>query len=336
MDDSRNTRQVAGVVDGAHASQHLRAAVASILVFFGVIVVISVSSCGNKTEARSGPSAKPARVAGTSNNTIAAVGDIACPANERATADLCAQTRVANRIKKLNPGVVLLLGDIQYPTGSLAEFQNSFGKSWGGLRRQWRPAIGNHEYITPEASGYFDFFGKRAGGSGGYYSYDVASWHVIALNSTCTQVSCALGSPQGKWLANDLAAHKSNECVAAYWHAPLFSSGSEHGNDPSVKPFWVQLLKAHADVIMNGHDHDYERFAPQDENANADPAGIREFVVGTGGRSHYEIGTRQPNSQAAIADKFGALSMQLGKTGYTWKFVATNGATLDRGKARCH
>jgi alkaline phosphatase len=317
----------------------MRAAACCALAVVGAFVVLAVASCSSKTEAQTAPAAPVAigaKVTAAAKNTIVAAGDIACPASDPPTKQTCAQAAVANRVRKIDPANVLLLGDLQYPHGGLKDFQTSFGRSWGALRDQWRPAPGNHEYYTPRASGYFKFFGKKAGNANGNYSFDVAGWHFIALNSNCETVACTADSKQGKWLAKDLADNATSKCIAAYWHAPLFSSGEEHGNDPTVKPFWTQLRKAHADLVLNGHDHDYERFAPQDEDGTADADGVREFVVGTGGYSHYPFGTTQANSQKRIAGKFGALSLQLSRRGYRWRFVSSSGRVLDRGAARCH
>jgi 3',5'-cyclic AMP phosphodiesterase CpdA len=230
----------------------------------------------------------------------------------------------------------MLLGDIQYPKGALSDFRSSFEQSWGGLKKFLRPVPGNHEYATPKAAGYYNFFGARAGDpKAGYYSFNASGWHFVALNSNCGSVSCAAGSDQVKWLHADLAKNH-RKCVAAFWHEPLFSSG-QHGNSPVVRPFWSELRRAGAEIVLNGHDHDYERFAPQDENGRLDrKRGVREFVVGTGGRSHYAIDTRQPNSQFATANEFGVLALDLTRRGMKWRFVTTRGETLDRGSTRCH
>ena len=181
------------------------------------------------------------------------------------------------------------------------------------FKARTRPSPGNHEYETPGASGYFNYFGAAAGDPNkGYYSYDLGSWHVISLNSNCSSVpgGCAAGSPQEQWLREDLAAH-SNTCTLAYWHHPRFSSGI-HGDEASVAPFWDALYQAGADVVLNGHDHNYERFAPQNPSGQADPTqGIREFVVGTGGAELRKIVGIKPNSETQIADMNGIMKMTL-------------------------
>jgi hypothetical protein len=316
-------------------SRNARFVAAAVLAMFGLFVVFAASSCGGKSEASTSQPA-PALTPGSASRTIVAAGDIACQADRAPTVDECAQSAVARRIAKIDPAAVLLLGDLQYDSGAFDDFRTSFGKSWGGLRRQWRPTVGNHEYITPGAAGYFKFFNKRAGNAIGNYSFDLAGWHFISLNSNCGVVSCVADSRQGRWLKRDLAQHSRTKCIAAFWHAPMFSSGGEHGNYPAVGPLWHQLQKARAELVLSGHDHDYERFAPQNQDARPSARGIRQFVVGTGGRSHYEFGAIQPNSQVRIADRFGALELKLTRSTYRWKFVATSGQTLDRGAARCH
>jgi hypothetical protein len=234
-------------------------------------------------------------------------------------------------------GTVFTLGDNAYEKGTSAEFANCYGPTWGRHKARTMPSVGNHEYYTPDASGYFGYFGSAVGDpSKGYYSYDRGAWHVVVLNGNCSKVTCAAGSPQETWLRADLAAHPS-PCTLAYWHAPLYSSG-EHGNGTYVRPFWKALYQADADVVLNGHDHDYERFAPQDPFGVADPArGIREFVVGTGGRSHYPFVTVQPNSEVRSTGTSGVLKLTLHQTSYDWEFVPVAGKTFtDSGTSGCH
>ena len=201
-----------------------------------------------------------------------------------------------------------------------------------------RPAVGNHEYGTPGAEAYYTYFGARAGPAGkGYYSFDLGSWHLISLNSNCGEVSCAKGSEQDRWLRADLAAHPSR-CTLAYWHHPRWSSGTTHGDTESVAPFIDALYEAGADLVLVGHEHNYERFAPQDPRERPDPdRGIREFVVGTGGKSLYPFGSPDPNSEVRNSDTFGILSLTLHPTGYDWEFVPEAGGQFhDRGAGQCH
>jgi hypothetical protein len=203
--------------------------------------------------------------------------------------------------------------------------------------------VGNHEYETPGAAGYYDYFngpGVATGRAGdrtkGYYSYDIGTWHLVALNSNCSVVSCSAGSAQETWLKNDLAAHP-NKCTLAYWHHPLFNSGYT-GNAPSTGPLWNALYAAGAELVMNGHSHSYERFAPMNAGGKVDAAnGVREFVVGTGGEDHHALGTIQPNSEVRDTSTFGALLLTLGATSYSWRFVgAPGGSFSDSGSQACH
>src|SRR5918994_7993957 len=234
-------------------------------------------------------------------------------------------------------GTVATFGDNAYPRGTHANFAECYEPSWGQFKARTRPSPGNHE--TGGASAYFDYFGAVAGDPDkGYYSYDLGSWHVISLNSNCSSVvgGCAAGSPQEQWLKADLAAN-SNACTLAYWHHPRFSSGM-HGDHASVAPFWDALYQAGADVVLNGHDHDYERFAPQNPSGQADPTqGISEFVVGTGGAELRNFGSIKDNSEFRVEQKNGVLKMTLRPDGYDWQFLtAPVGAVEDTGSARCH
>jgi hypothetical protein len=235
-------------------------------------------------------------------------------------------------------GTVYTLGDNAYPNGTVAEFANCYAPSWGRRKAQTLPAPGNHEYDTANADGYFGYFGAAAGDpTKGYYSFDLGAWHVIVLNANCSFVSCAAGSAQEQWLQADLATH-TNACTAALWHQPRFSSGNQHGNSTTVAPFWKDLYAADADLILNGHDHDYERFARQTPDQVADGArGIREFVVGTGGAGLGGFNAPQPNSQVRNATTKGVLKLTLHASSYEWSFVPVAGATFaDSGSTACH
>ena len=237
------------------------------------------------------------------------------------------------------PGTVFALGDNAYQSGTDAEFKGCYDRSWGRHKARTYPAVGNHEYLTANASGYFNYFGQAAGDpKEGYYSYDLGDWHIIVLNSMCEEVGgCGDGSPMVRWLKEDLAANPTT-CTLAYWHHPLFSSGVEHGDDPKMKPSWDALYAANADVVVNGHDHDYERFAPQDSSGVTDSErGIREFVVGTGGAALRAFGKIQPNSQVHNSDSHGVLKLTLRPTGYDWEFIPVKGDRFeDSGSESCH
>lgn len=236
------------------------------------------------------------------------------------------------------PGTVMVAGDLAYPDGSKENFE-CYNKTWGRAKSRTRPAPGNHEFHAAGATPYFDYFGPAAGNpKTGYYSYDLGAWHIIVLNSECQDVGgCGPGSREEAWLRADLIAHPV-PCTLAYWHKPLFSSGGKHGNDPETKPFWRALYEANAEIVVNGHDHDYERFAPQDPDGAADAArGIREFVVGTGGKNHRPFGEPKPNSEARNADSFGVLKLTLGDKSYDWQFIPEAGKTFtDSGSGTCH
>jgi hypothetical protein len=237
-------------------------------------------------------------------------------------------------------GTVYTLGDNAYDNGTATEYANCYGPTWGRHKGRTMPSPGNHEYNTTNATGYYGYFGAAAGDpTKGYYSFDLGAWHIIVLNSnlSCAVISCAAGSPQEQWLRADLIAH-SNTCTLAYWHHPRFNSGASHGNDIDVAPFWDALYQYGADVILNGHEHVYERFAPQTPAAVADPGtGIRQFTVGTGGRSHYTFGTIQPNSEVREGNTYGVLKLTLHANGYDWQFVPVAGGTFnDSGAGTCH
>jgi len=235
-------------------------------------------------------------------------------------------------------GTVMAVGDLAYPDGSKENFA-CYDKTWGRAKSRTRPAPGNHEFHAAGASPYFDYFGATAGDpKTGYYSYELGAWHIIVLNSECKDVGgCEPGSPQERWLRSDLAAHPA-ACKLAYWHKPLFSSGGAHGNDLTVKPLFQALYDAQADVVVGGHDHDYERFAPQNPDGAADPAnGIREFVVGTGGKNHRPFRESKLNSEVRDATAFGVLKLTLKPKSYDWQFIPEAGKIFtDSGTGACH
>jgi hypothetical protein len=271
----------------------------------------------------------------TTSATLVGAGDIATSGSaDEATAKLVRSIL----------GTVFTTGDNAYPHGTDADFSSFYQPTWGTEKARTKPSVGNHEYDTPGAAGYFNYFGTAAGERGkGYYSYNRGDWHIIALNSQCSGVvgGCGPTSPMVTWLKNDLAANPK-KCTLAYFHHALFSSGSEHGDDAYikdwVKPIWDVLYAANADVVVNGHDHDYERFAPQNPSGVADSArGIREFVVGTGGTSLRPFGTIKPNSQRRNATAHGVLKLTLNSTSYDWEFVPVAGQTFtDSGNTSCH
>ena len=232
------------------------------------------------------------------------------------------------------PGVVFTLGDNAYPDGTAVQLAECYGRSWGRHRARTRPTIGNHDVRTADAGPYHDYFGEAAGPRGkGYYSYDVGGWHVIALNSV---ISVGRWSAQLAWLRSDLES-TSAPCAVAYWHEARFSSG-EHGSSSRMRAVWNVLYEHGVDVVISAHDHNYERFAPQDPAGSPDPErGIRSFVVGTGGAGLRPLGTVRANSEVRDTTHFGVLKLELGSTGYRWSFIAApDGRVEDSGTGVCH
>jgi acid phosphatase type 7 len=272
----------------------------------------------------SGP-LRPAPPPGTA--VVLAAGDVAsCSSSgDEATAALLHQL----------PGNVVTLGDNVYPDGSAREYAECYAPTWGRYRARTRPAPGNHDYHTPNAAGYFGYFGPSAGPDRrGYYSYDLGAWHIVSLNSN---ISMSAGSPQERWLRADLAASTAR-CTLAYWHHPRFSSGTKHGSFAAAQPLWQALYERGADLVLGGHEHNYERFAPQTPAGAADPVrGIREFVVGTGGGSHYAGHRAIANSQVFEGTTFGVLRLTLRPDSYEWEFIPVAGGRFtDRGAGTCH
>lgn len=249
---------------------------------------------------------------------------------------VCGSTRDEATAEALDtiPGTVFTAGDNAYPDGTASDFVDCYGPSWGRHRDRTRPSPGNHDYHTPDASGYFDYFGTSAGEPGkGYYSYDLGEWHVIALNS---EISMSAGSEQEQWLRADLAA-TTKRCALAYMHRPRFSSSSNHGSQSRTGPLFEALYDAGAEVVIGGHDHIYERFAPQaPDGAAALTAGVRQFVVGTGGASLYDFGTPLPNSEVRYNDTAGVIKFTLYADGYDWDFIPVSGSFRDSGSDSCH
>jgi hypothetical protein len=271
--------------------------------------------------------------------TTAAAGAVLVAAGDVASCSSRGDEATAGLLDARPAATVAVLGDSVYERGTPSEFADCYAPTWGRHKARTRPAAGNHEYATPRAAAYYAYFGEAAGDPGtGYYSYDLGPWHVVVANSNCEVVSCAAGSAQERWLRADLAAHPA-ACTLAYWHHPRFSSGAGHGSDPATAPIFSALYEGGADVVLAGHDHNYERFEPLEPKGALDQArGIRSFVVGTGGRSHY--GFREPpltGSAVRNSDTFGVLALTLRPEGYDWEFVPIPGWTFsDRGSGTCH
>lgn len=331
-----------------HASRWLRATVLLVFVFGGTLVLLgglaagigrigpppaSVATAGppsaqSPSGPRSTPSRGPAVTAPPGSAVLVGAGDIAtCDGNgDEATAALLDGI----------DGAVFTAGDNAYESGSVEEFRDCYRPSWGRHLTRTRPAPGNHDHGTDDLAGYRGYFGDRAGSPDtSWYSYEVGAWHVVVLDSMCGEVGgCGPESRQGIWLAADLAG-SSARCTVAIWHHPRFSSG-DHGSDAGVDPFWRVLHAAGVDVVINGHDHDYERFAPQDPDGVADPDGIRQFVVGTGGAPLRDFKDAVANSVVRAAIAHGVLRLTLRQSGYDWQFLSVDGSFADAGAATCH
>lgn len=281
---------------------------------------------------------------------IAAVGDIACKDPPKQNRRVCQYDDVAATIARGDYDRFLALGDVQYEYGRYRDFVQNYGAYFGGLRGITEPVPGNHDYGTADAAGYYRYFGARAHGPDGYYSYDLGAWHVIALNSAiCPAVTgCGPGDPQVEWLLRDLASSDA-ECTLAYWHHPRYDwLKYQHANWTEdyewlrTKPFWDALYAAGADVVLAGHNHNYSRWLPMDDQLAFDPQdGIVQFIVGTGGRNLNDFGSAstKPDTFATGFDGgFGFLRLRLRAHGYDWRYVAARGqpSFLDDGSAACH
>lgn len=243
------------------------------------------------------------------------------------------------------PGTVLALGDLAYEDGSAEEFANCYAPTWGRFKDRTKPSLGNHEYKQKGAAPYFDYWGPVAGDpTKGYYSFDIGPWHLISLNSNCSDAGgCSKGSPMEQWLRQDLAA-TSSACVLAFWHHPRWytpskqpTTGKLEATDKKMNSFWIALMEYGADVVLNGHRHIYERFARQNPEGKADPSGVRQFVVGTGGGQHdkFQAGPA-PNSEVRNAGTHGVLQMTLRADGFDWRWVPVAGGTFtDSGSDTC-
>ena len=273
---------------------------------------------------------------------VVAAGDIACVPGAVTTPSKCRHAQTAQLAETLDPAAVLVLGDLQYNSGELANFLASYDPTWGALKSKTFPSAGNHEYGTPGAAGYFDYWGAQAGPAGvGYYSFDLAGWHVIALNTQCSGVpgGCGPGSPQAVWLEADLAQHGSS-CTITFGHYPRWASGGSangHGDHPELQELWRLMSGAGVDIYLAGHNHNLQRFEPLNVNGAPDPDGIREFIVGTGGRNIIQVpnGGLKPEVESYVPT-FGVLRLSLGAGAYSWSFVTEPGdPQTDSGTAGC-
>ena len=297
----------------------------------GFSLITACASSGPTRTSTPTPSVTPA----PAPISIVAAGDIACAAlANRNPPHNCDQGGTAALIGSLDPVAILALGDDQYENGGLSDYRSVYAVSWGAYLGRTFPTPGNHEYETPGASGYFAYFGKRAPAS--YYSFDLGAWHLISLNSECSHIGgCGARSVEETWLRADLAAN-AHKCTLAYWHEPRWTNG-EHPDATQMAVIWDDLVASHATLVLSGHNHDYERYAPMDANGNASPGGVREFVVGTGGRNHYPILKPPLASEQVSNDKtFGVLQLTLSPGSYAWRFVPAASYTFtDAGTGTC-
>jgi hypothetical protein len=288
----------------------------------------------------------------TGDPVVVIGGDVACSRSDanynggNGTTGYCHMKTTAGLVSQINPTAVLMVGDAQYNSGSLADYKASYAPTWGVFKPTTKPAVGNHDYGTSGAGGYFSYFGTAASPqqSGctsnclGYYSLDIGAWHIVNINSECARLNggagCAVGSPQEKWLKNDLATH-SNVCTLVFDHRPRWSSNSFSSAD--IAPLVNDMYAAHVDLLLSGHAHSYERFAPQSGSGGTDASGVRQFVVGTGGSFFTGFSTIVANSQVHKSNVFGVLKLTLHSNSYDWSFVADPSTPYsDSGTGSCH
>ena len=321
-------------------------AIAGGLVFLGLAYWTISPVFWNDSPETSGtddtPLATPVGTAGATDPVLVGAGDIASCAqeNDEKTAALLDEV-VATTAESGAETVVFTAGDNAYENGTIEEYEQCYGPTWGRHKDRTRPATGNHEYALGNADGHFQYFGEASGRPGaGYYSFDLGTWHVIVLDTGdhCQIVTCTIGSAQEQWLRADLAASRAF-CTVAIWHDPLFTSGATTSSARFLLPFWRALYEFGADLVMNGHEHNYERFAPQTPDGLLDQDhGVRQFVVGTGGNGHRSLDTpRAPHSEVADDATYGVMRLTLHPAGYDWEFIPIAGEVFhDSGSSECH
>lgn len=306
----------------------------AVVALLALVVALAGVRCGGKTSTSPTPpvpdplpnNPPPTQPSPSPPQTLVGAGDIAW-------CQFAGAEQTARIVQGLS-GQVFTTGDNAYLEGSLKNFRDCYEPTWGRFKDRTRPTAGNHEYDTdPTASGYYTYFGAAASPvTQGYYSYEVGDWHIITLNSA---VPMDAGSAQLRWLEADLAANP-RRCTAAIWHHPLFTSGP-NGPQLFTRAAWRVLYEANADLIINGHDHIYERFAPQDPDGRRDPArGMRQFIIGTGGAQLYALATAAPNSERQIVGTWGVIRLTLSSGSYDWQFMPVGTGPSDSGRAECH
>jgi acid phosphatase type 7 len=274
---------------------------------------------------------------------VVALGDMVCdladPHSSGSDPNYCQDAKTAKVTERQHPDALLLLGDLQYSDGAPSKFTNAFDKNWQAFKNITYPTPGNHEYATPNAAGYYAYFkdGTKEA-SQPYYTFNLGGWQLFSLNSNCNDVGgCGAESAQVQWLETELSKSKAR-CTLAFWHHPRFTSG-KYARDVNSRgrseQLWATLASHKADVVLSGHDHLYERFAPQTAAGEADTDGMRQFVVGTGGASLYKRVAATPNSEKVVDDSFGMLLLELFQQAYKWEFKNTDGQVLDSGYQQC-
>jgi 3',5'-cyclic AMP phosphodiesterase CpdA len=315
---------------------HRRAGIAAIMLLGLAACAEPASSSAPPTPTLSPmPSATPAAtLEGTASASATPEPDpVLIAAGDIASCDLGGDAQTATLIDGLE-GTVLALGDLAYPAGSDATYRDCYGPTWGAFLDRTHPVVGNHDLQADGGAAYHRYFGDRAGTPGeGWYSFDIGDWHVVVLNSNCELIACGPGSPQNDWLTADLA-DSSASCTLAAMHHPRFSSGP-HGDYAPVAPLWDALDAGDADLLLVGHDHLYERFAPQSSVGAAVTDGLRQITAGTGGYTLYAAERVAPNSELIIDNALGVLALTLHVDSYEWSFIGVDGAELDSGSADC-
>jgi len=306
-------------------------------------VIFLVAACKpDKSPTPAPPNSPLAQFTGSGPFALVAVGDIGtCQSlDDERTALLADSVMVANEGAQLKTEV-LTMGDNAYPAGLDRDFLKCFASSWGSPRfhmlHKFHPSIGNHDYQSARGAAYYRYFGGQAGEAGkGYYSFDLGNWHLVALNSETVIYGTAQEKlDQEQWLAKDLSEYRK-PCTLAYFHRPLFSSGV-HGQSASMRSLWKILYANNADLILNGHDHDYERFDPQTPDGAKDAVrGITQIVAGTGGGALTGMRKAMPNSAARVQGRFGILSISLGENDYRSEFIEVGGRVWDSYAGHCH
>lgn len=265
--------------------------------------------------------------------SVVAVGDVACAPGQRSTRTTCRQADTAALTTRLDPAAIIGLGDLQYESGALPEYLGSYDETWGPLLARTLPVPGNHDYRTSGAAGYADYFEGSPGVDAEPdqpYVRTLAGWRIYLLDSNCELIDCRA---EARWLVRDLRRNPAR-CALVAQHHPRWSTG-DHGNQRLVQPLWRAAVANGVDVALAGHDHDYERFAPRGRRGAVTGSGMRSFVVGTGGKSFYGFGSRDRSSRFRQNTRFGVLQLRLSPRRYTWRFVATSGRVLDRGRSTC-